>query len=125
MPEPLTSLPPPCPQRSNADKRRTVLALLRDPAWRQRSDRAIARQAGVHHQLVGRLRKMEESSTAPRPESAPAPSPPSRRALRIAEVLVVSQGLSLDAARRLLTRLQAMPRGKQRRVERMLQELLL
>jgi hypothetical protein len=43
----------------------------------------------------------------------------------IAEALVVSQGLSLEAARRLLARLQAMSIGKQRRVERMLQELLL
>jgi hypothetical protein len=45
-------------------------------------------------------------------------------ALTIAEVLVI-QGLAPSAAQRLLTRLQAMPPGKRRQVERMVQELLL
>ncbi len=127
MAETTTYLPPSCPQRSHADKRRAVLALLHDPAWHQRSNRAVARQAGVHHQLVGRLRKVEESSTASHPESAPAQRQtqphPSPTALRIAEVLVML-GLAPSAAQRLLTRLQAMPLGKRRQVERMVSELV-
>src|SRR5207245_8372564 len=112
------------PQHSNAAKRRDVLALLHDPAWSQRSNREIARQAGVHHQLVARLRQLDESSTAPHPESAPAQSQPSRTALRIAEGLV-SLGLAPSAAQRLLTHLQALPPGKRRAAERLLEALLL
>lgn len=44
-------------RRTNADKRRSVAQLLRDPEWSQWSDREIARRCGVHHQLVGNLRK--------------------------------------------------------------------
>jgi hypothetical protein len=42
--------------RSREDKRRSVMTLLNDPEWGQWSDREIARQCKVHHQLVGRLR---------------------------------------------------------------------
>ena len=43
--------------RTNADKRRAVEILLRDPEWSQWSDREIARRACVHHQMVGAMRR--------------------------------------------------------------------
>jgi hypothetical protein len=54
MPETITALTTPCPLRSNADKRHAVLALLHDPAWHQRSNRAIARKcAAFTKELAG------------------------------------------------------------------------
>ncbi len=44
-------------RRTHADKRRCVLALLADPEWAAWSDRELARRCGVHHELVGRLRR--------------------------------------------------------------------
>jgi hypothetical protein len=44
-------------RRTNEDKRRAVLMLLGDPEWRVWSDRDIARQCAVHHDLVGECRK--------------------------------------------------------------------
>ncbi len=44
-------------RRTNADKRRAVLCLLEDEEWVQRSDRWIAEQCGVHHDLVSDVRK--------------------------------------------------------------------
>lgn len=43
-------------RRSNADKRRAVETLLRDPEWSQWSDREIARRCNVDHKTVARLR---------------------------------------------------------------------
>lgn len=43
-------------RRTNADKRKAVLLLLRDEEWRQWSDREIARRCYVDHKLVGKLR---------------------------------------------------------------------
>lgn len=43
-------------RRTNADKRRAVETLLRDPEWSGWSDREIARKAGVDHKTVGRIR---------------------------------------------------------------------
>ena len=43
-------------KRSNADKRRAVETLLRDPEWAQWSDREIARQCNVDHKSVAKLR---------------------------------------------------------------------
>jgi hypothetical protein len=43
-------------RRTNADKRRAVLALLHDDEWQQWSDREIARRCAVHHDLVSTLR---------------------------------------------------------------------
>lgn len=43
-------------RRTNDDKRRAVEVLLRDKEWRLWSDREIARQAGVDHKTVGKLR---------------------------------------------------------------------
>jgi hypothetical protein len=140
MPETITSLTPPYPLRSNAEKRHAVLALLHDPVWCQCSNRAIARQCGVDHKTVGKWRK-ELSGECPQMERTvqrngttytlhlpvsqhQAQPQPSRMALTIAEVLVV-QGLAPSAAQWLLTRLQALPPGKRRQVERMVQELLL
>ena len=44
-------------RRSNADKRRSVLRLLRDAEWSQWSDREIARKCTVGNELVSRLRR--------------------------------------------------------------------
>jgi hypothetical protein len=114
------------PQGSNAAKREAVLRLLRDPSWTQRSDRAIAKQAGVHHQLVGRLRKMDDSSSVSRPTSAPTRylAQPQHTALEIAESLV-QQGLAPVAAQRMLCRLQALSPRERQAAERVLKELLL
>jgi hypothetical protein len=126
--------------RSNADKQHAILALLHDPAWHQRSNRAIARQCGVDHKTVGKWRKVlsgdipqmertvQRNGTTytlhlPRVQQPVQPQP-SRMALTIAEGLV-SLGLALSAAQRLLTRLQAMSPGKRRQAERLLQEWLL
>jgi hypothetical protein len=47
-------------RRTNADKRRYVLTLLRDPEWVAQSDTVIAKDAGVTQPFVSKLRKMEE-----------------------------------------------------------------
>lgn len=44
-------------RRTNADKRRAVERLLRDEEWAKWSDREIARNCAVHHEMVGKLRK--------------------------------------------------------------------
>lgn len=44
-------------RRTNADKQEAVLILLKDPEWGKWSDREIARQCKVNHELVGRLRE--------------------------------------------------------------------
>lgn len=43
-------------RRTNDDKRRAVTTLLKDKEWSAWSDRQIAKQCGVHHEMVGRLR---------------------------------------------------------------------
>lgn len=43
-------------RRTNDDKRRAVMVLLNDPEWSKWSDRDIARQAGVSHPFVSKLR---------------------------------------------------------------------
>jgi hypothetical protein len=43
-------------RRTNADKRRAVETLLRDPEWSQWSDREIARRCHVDHKTVGAIR---------------------------------------------------------------------
>jgi hypothetical protein len=44
-------------RRSQADKRRTVELLLKDPEWARWSDRKIAEIAKVDHKTVGTIRK--------------------------------------------------------------------
>ncbi len=44
-------------RRTNDDKRRAVTTLLSDKEWSAWSDRQIAKQCGVHHEMVGRLRE--------------------------------------------------------------------
>lgn len=56
-------------RRSNADKRRAVEKLLRDPEWVQWSDREIARRTHVDAKTVGTLRR-ELAATAEIPQSA-------------------------------------------------------
>lgn len=43
-------------RRTNADKRRAVLKLLRDPVWREWSDRKLARVAAVSPPFVSEMR---------------------------------------------------------------------
>ena len=43
-------------RRTNADKRRAVLTLLKDEEWQRWSNREIARQCGVTHTFVGKVR---------------------------------------------------------------------
>jgi hypothetical protein len=126
MSETITPLAPPYPQRSNAAKRDAVLRLLHDPTWRQRSDRAIAREAGVHHQLVGRLRKVDDSSSISRPTRAPARhlAQPQHMALEITETLV-SLGLTPVVAQRRHDRPQPLAPRERRAAERVLRKLLL
>lgn len=84
-------------RRTNADKRRTVEILLRDPEWSQYSDRKLAREAGVHHDLVGSVRRdlapaeeiqVADSATCPPPKKTrtgndgkkyPVPEPAPRK----------------------------------------------
>ena len=44
-------------RRSCQDKRRAVRLLLEDAEWGRWSDREIARKCGVHHELVGTVRR--------------------------------------------------------------------
>ena len=44
-------------RRTNEDKRKAVTLLLEDDDWVQWSNREIARQCGVNHTFVGKLRK--------------------------------------------------------------------
>lgn len=51
-------------RRTSADKRRSVMTLLSDKEWSQWSNREIARQCGVHHQMVGKIRgSLDDSSS--------------------------------------------------------------
>lgn len=53
-------------RRTNADKRRAALTLLQDEEWQRWSNREIARQCGVTHTLVAKLRRelLEEPPAA-------------------------------------------------------------
>lgn len=55
-------------RRTNADKRKAVLTLLKDDEWSQWSDREIARQCGVNDKTVGNIRR---ELTAENPQSEP------------------------------------------------------
>lgn len=54
-------------RRTNDDKRKSVQTLLDDAEWAKWSDREIARQCSVHHELVGRMRAAHLAET---PDSA-------------------------------------------------------
>lgn len=43
-------------RRTQADKRRAVITLLKDPEWSRLSDRALAEKANVSHPLVARIK---------------------------------------------------------------------
>lgn len=51
-------------RRTNEDKRRAVLTLLRDDEWAKWSDREIARRAGVTHPYVSAIRSSLETVTS-------------------------------------------------------------
>lgn len=44
-------------RRTPADKRRSVLAMLRDPEWSRQSDREIGKRCAVDHKTVGSVRR--------------------------------------------------------------------
>jgi hypothetical protein len=56
-------------RRTNADKRRAALTLLQDEEWQRWSNREIARQCGVTHTFVAKLRRELL-------EALPTPAPP-------------------------------------------------
>lgn len=55
-------------RRTNADKRRSVSLMLSDSEWALWSDRAIADRCGVHHSMVGAVRRdqLADSASSPR-----------------------------------------------------------
>ncbi|MEJ7727930.1 MAG: hypothetical protein WKG00_01815, partial [Polyangiaceae bacterium] len=54
--------------RSNADKRRGVMMLLRDEEWSAKSDRWIAKTCAVHHDMVANGRRQVADSATWQPE---------------------------------------------------------
>ncbi len=54
--------------RSNVDKRRAVLALLRDAEWSQKGNRWVAEAAHVTHPFVGKVRAELETVTSSKPK---------------------------------------------------------
>ncbi len=68
-------------RRTNADKRRAVLTLLQDEEWQRWSNREIARQCGVTHTFVGKLRQ-ELVAKAPETATQAAPTAPGTAAPR-------------------------------------------
>jgi len=63
-------------RRTNADKRRAALTLLQDEEWQRWSNREIARQCGVTHTFVAKLRR-ELLEALPAAAEPPTPSPAS------------------------------------------------
>lgn len=59
-------------RRTNADKRRAALTLLQDEEWQRWSNREIARQCGVTHTFVAKLRR--ELLDEPPPALADTPA---------------------------------------------------
>jgi hypothetical protein len=60
-------------RRTNADKRRAVLTLLKDDEWQRWHNREIARRCGVTHPFVSKLRQEllgANQSTVPQREAA-------------------------------------------------------
>lgn len=115
-PDPRMARSPTRRVRTNADKRCEVLTLLHDPAWRQQSDRAIARQCGVDHKFVGKLRKEL---------SGDIPTPPQARPPVLTGETLLSAGCPPALAQRIHARLAAMPPAQRRQAERLLAKLLL
>ncbi len=70
-------------RRTNADKRRAALTLLQDEEWQRWSNREIARQCGVTHTFVAKLRRELLGEPSPPATEEPPPraaaAPPSRR----------------------------------------------
>jgi hypothetical protein len=58
-------------RRTNEDKRRAILALLRDPEWAKWSDRKIAETCKVDHKSVGKVRR---ELTAPKVDGGEIPT---------------------------------------------------
>lgn len=65
-------------RRTNLDKRKSVLMLLRDPDWFRQSDRWIAETCGVSHTFVATLRQELAGGGAKgkaKPAATPEPEP--------------------------------------------------
>jgi hypothetical protein len=71
-------------RRSDADKRRAVETLLRDPEWSKWSDHELARRAGVGKTLVRKMRRRLQ----PKPQGAPVLA---RRGEQVYELRPASQ----------------------------------
>ncbi|ETX05035.1 MAG: hypothetical protein ETSY2_25345 [Candidatus Entotheonella gemina] len=63
-------------RRTNADKRRAALTLLQDEEWQRWSNREIARQCGVTHTFVAKLRR--ELLDEPSPAATDTPAAPTQ-----------------------------------------------
>lgn len=57
-------------RRTNADKRRSVLTMLRDPEWSGLSDREIGKRCAVDHKTVGAIRRELTGGEIPAPAAA-------------------------------------------------------
>lgn len=68
-------------RRTNDDKRKAVQTLLADAEWAAWSDREIARQCNVHHQLVSNLRRHldDHPDSEPHLDTNPDSQPASTR----------------------------------------------
>lgn len=62
-------------QRTNADKRLQVTALLMDPEWGKWSDREIAKRCCVGHQLVAAVRSSMDESSVENPSDEESETP--------------------------------------------------
>lgn len=58
-------------RRTSADKRRSVLAMLRDPEWSRLSDREIGKRCAVDHKTVGNIRREITGGEIPHRTAAP------------------------------------------------------
>ena len=61
-------------RRTQADKRRSVVTLLKDPEWSRLSDRAIAEKANVSHPTVARVRAELTGKISTQPTAVSSPS---------------------------------------------------
>jgi hypothetical protein len=99
-------------RRTQADKRRAVERLLKDPEWARWSDRKIAKAARVDHKTVGTIRRELAGGEFPTPatkanggEFPTANGKPSNRASLLSDVLrsIPDDALIAECRRRGLT----------------------
>ena len=108
---------------TNTAKRQRVTEALQDPACQPLSTRVLARQCGVSHDMVHRMRRELSSDDGATGRRHQAEAHGATTVLT-GEVLV-GAGCSIALAQRVLTRLAAMSTSERRRVEGVLVEVLL